>query len=102
MRIGIYDEEFAGSPSGGGGGGGGGGSSPALVPPIAELKLLRGVQDAVYHATRAYNQKLGPNNEATPRPQVVDELHQQQRQLSELGHHLIQQLRQSQRQPKNP
>lgn len=94
------DESFAGSQSGGGGGSGGAFSAP-LVPPLAELKLLRGVQDAVYRATRAYNQKLGQSDEPAIRPQVIDELHEQQRHLSELGRHLIRALRQSQPQPNN-
>ena len=36
---------------GGGGGGGGGGKKPPLVPPVAELKMLRVIQLAVYRRT---------------------------------------------------
>ena len=97
------DEPFAGSQSSGEGGGGGGGGAPtALVPPIAELKLLRGMQDSVYRATRAYNQKLGEGHPTTPRPRVVEELHEQQRRLTELGGHLIRLLRQSQQPSPSP
>jgi len=95
------DPPFAGSQSGAGGGGGGG-APPALVPPIAELKLLRGMQDSVYRATRAYNQKLGQGNQTPPQRQGVKELHEQQRRLSELGGHLIRLLRQSQQPSKGP
>ena len=39
--------------SGAGGGGGGGGGSPPLVPPVAELKLLRLMQQEALDRTRA-------------------------------------------------
>jgi hypothetical protein len=60
------------------------------------------MQDSVYRATRAFNQKLEQGNPTTPGPQVVEALHEQQRSLTELGGHLIRFLRQSQQPSKSP
>src|SRR5690606_32473598 len=43
-------------PGGGSGGGSGGGGQQPLIPPIAQLKLLRGVQESIYRSTRALDE----------------------------------------------
>jgi hypothetical protein len=39
------------------GGGGGGQSQPPLIPPVKELKLLRGLQEQVYNQTKALDSR---------------------------------------------
>ncbi len=82
--------EFAQQTSAGGGGGGGG-QPPPLVPPAAELKLLRGIQQAVYDETRdlAEGQRI-PN--PARRAQRLGELAAEQRELSDTGRRLIESL----------
>ena len=67
-----------------GGGGGGGGQPPPLVPPIAELRLLRGLQAQVYEDTRAL--------EGQPDAATLQELAAQQRELGDTGQRLIEKL----------
>lgn len=58
-----FEDEQIGdnSASGGGGGGGGGGGNDGnnkndeLIPTIAQLKLLRGLQDSIYQSTKTLN-----------------------------------------------
>ncbi len=73
-------------------GGGGGGQPPQLIPPVAELKLIRGTQEAIYQQTRALDGIL----RATPdgpglRNRLID-LSAQQRELSDLGSRLIEKV----------
>lgn len=87
------------SQAGGGGGGGGGGPEP-LIPPLAELRLLRGMQEEMLVRTRQLDQPVAaapapaPEGDAGPTPaearekQVID-LSAQQRELSSLGERLI-------------
>lgn len=83
--------EFAESGGGGGGGGGGAGQTPPLVPPAAELKLLRGVQQAVYDETRALAE-AGEAGSAAERAARLDDLAAEQRELSAVGRRLIEQM----------
>lgn len=46
------DDPFREDEQGGGGGGQGGGQKPPLIPPLAELRLLRGIQADVAERTR--------------------------------------------------
>ncbi|MEM9883376.1 MAG: hypothetical protein AAF800_10700 [Planctomycetota bacterium] len=79
------------SGAGAGGGGGGGGGEPQLIPPAAELRLLRGVQQAVYDQTRRLAEagRVGGGNAAR-----LDALGAEQRELSEMGTALIEQMNQ--------
>ncbi|MEM7624966.1 MAG: hypothetical protein AAF333_05005 [Planctomycetota bacterium] len=83
--------EFAENSPGGGAGGGGAGQAPPLVPTSSELKLLRGVQQAVYDETRRLN------DEARGRPTAgqasrLDDLAAEQRELSDIGRRLIESM----------
>ncbi len=79
--------EFAGEQ--GGGGGGGGGPPPQVVPPVAELKLLRSIQQDVYEATRGLDES-GPAAET--RRRRLSELSAQQRELSQLGVQMVENM----------
>ncbi len=71
-----------------GGGGGGGGGSPSeepLIPPIAELRLLRQIQIDVARRTRLVDDSGG--NAA-----LVERLGKEQQQLGELGTDLIRRM----------
>lgn len=85
--------EEPGDESGGGGGQGGGGQPPALVPPIAQLKLLRSLQDAVYRSTRLLDERGGDLG-AADRSGRIDELGRAQRELTDLGRRLIEEMSQ--------
>ncbi|MEX2216694.1 MAG: hypothetical protein WD768_21450 [Phycisphaeraceae bacterium] len=64
-----------------------------LVPPIAELRLLRGLQDSVYKQTR----DIGEGRVQLTPPQrnaAIQSLSQQQGQLQQLGEKLIQKMSQ--------
>jgi hypothetical protein len=82
--------EFADQP--GGGGGGGGGAGQPLVPPAAELKLLRGVQQSVYDQTRALADTVGNDAPTAAQSRRLDGLATQQRELSGLGERLMESL----------
>ena len=86
------DSEFVEGQAGGGGGGGGG--EPQLIPPVAELKLLRGVQEGLYEATRGLETRPGASTSARME-QRLQELSTQQRELSELGREMVEQMQQS-------
>ena len=77
------------SPSGGGEGGGG---QAPLVPPVAELKLLRELQTVIHEQTRTLSQqKPTPKTEARIRREM-QELAGQQNELSDLGVRLIEKM----------
>lgn len=82
--------DFAGQQ--GGGGGGGQAQEPPLVPPMAELRLLRSLQAAVLEETRAL---AGVDDAARAR---LMNLSTEQRSLSELGEQLIEQMNEQRRQ----
>ena len=83
--------EFASQPAGGDAGGGGQGGPPPLVPPAAELKLLRGVQQAVYDETRALDE-AGPAVTADQRAARLRQLAREQREVSQTGQRLLESL----------
>lgn len=89
-------QEFADSNAGQGGSGAG--QPPPLVPPAAELKLLRGVQQAVYDETRALAEAVRgePTGEQAG---LLGDLSDEQRELSTVGQRLIEQMQQQQSQP---
>ncbi len=86
--------------SGGGGGGGGGASGMALVTPVAELKLLRAMQQLVYGGTKRAD-RFKPAGDTTGVKEILRKLATRQRELANLGHRLIQQMQRSRRRPPN-
>lgn len=88
------NEPFAGDRPEQGGGGGDGGGAPPLVPPLAELRLLRQLQEAVYRTTREVaDARAAANDAADDRP--VQRLASRQKQLSSMGQKLVEQLKQA-------
>ncbi|MFA9476859.1 hypothetical protein ACERK3_01000 [Phycisphaerales bacterium AB-hyl4] len=86
------DADFAGEMAGGDGGGGG---ETPIVPPAAELKMLREMQQVVYDRTREASdqgQARGPDAVADR----LRDLSSEQRELSAVGERLIEQMRQMQ------
>ncbi|MHC4415204.1 MAG: hypothetical protein ACYS0G_07970, partial [Planctomycetota bacterium] len=74
----------------GGGGGGGGGGEQAIVPPIAELRLIRGMQEQIYDLTRNLNGRADlPPAERSRRH---EDLGQDQRVLMDLGQQILRDL----------
>lgn len=85
-------QEFAESGGGGGSGSGSGAGQPSpLVPEAAELKLLRGVQQAVYDETRDLADS-GDAHSGVERKARLDDLAAEQRELSAVGKRLIEQM----------
>jgi myosin heavy subunit len=82
--------EFA-QAGGEGGQGGGGSGEPPLVPPIAELRLLRGLQQTVYQRTREVAQQ-----DAASAAGEVSQLSLRQRELAALGEELIEAMQRQQ------
>jgi len=72
------------------GGGGGGGGDVSMVPPLAELKLLRGLQQQVYRHTRQIDRQ-----KEVYHSQVVEDLSAKQRDLGVLGEKLIRMMQQA-------
>ncbi len=87
-------DKFAGGQ--GGQGQGGQGQAPPLIPPIAELMLLRGMQDQVYDQTRSLDGRAGID--AGERRSWLAELGEDQRALLRLGRQMAEEL-QEQDQP---
>lgn len=96
LQMQSEQEKFASAGDGddsGGGGGGGQQQQPAgVVPPIAELRLLREIQIDVHEQTR-----LAQQNNA-PQERIIN-LSLQQRQLAEMGRKLVDKFSQQQQQP---
>lgn len=93
-----FEEGNQGGDGGQGGGGGGQGQQQQpqpLVPPLAELKLLRGLQEQIYTETRSLNEATGIEDAA--RRQRLRDLSRQQQSLLELGQQLLEALQQMQR-----
>jgi hypothetical protein len=81
--------EFAGGSQGGASGSGGQGRPP-LLPPIAEMMLLRGMQEQVYNQTRDLDGRgdLQPDERQTR----LEELGEDQQRLLELGEEMAEAL----------
>jgi hypothetical protein len=93
------DEEFR-TPEGrpqeqGGGGGAGGQQEPPLVPPLAELKVLRRLQGDALTATRDA-EALGPNVDAALRRAVVQDARELQSELATQAQALMEKVKQEQ------
>ena len=78
-----------------GGGAGAGEQPPDMIPPIAELKLMRALQEVIYQQTRTADE-IKPLN-----ADEVRMLSDQQQELSDLGLQLIEKMQQ-QMQPMQP
>ncbi|TVQ62739.1 MAG: hypothetical protein EA379_05070 [Phycisphaerales bacterium] len=81
------DEGDFGGGGGGGGGQGGGQDEQPLIPPIAELKLLREIQSHVMTETRAI-----ADAPARPTRDAVERIGREQRSLAEIGESIINQM----------
>jgi len=76
------------------GGGGGGGGTPPLIPPVAELKLMRSLQTMVLDSTRLIDQQLNGQQPDAAAKKKLMALSTEQRELARLGQRLIQSLQQ--------
>ena len=90
------DDPFADAENGGGGGDGEGGQqadSPPdpLIPPIAELKMLRATQQQILDATRRLDSTRGPEPTSTTESRIAD-LARMQADLHAVATALLQQL----------
>jgi len=83
------DEQFREPEGGGGGGGGGGQGSPPLIPPIAQLKLLRSMQEEALELTR---QADAPGTEKLLIEQLASEARELQAQVAKQGEELLKAL----------
>jgi hypothetical protein len=81
-------EEFAEDQGGGGGGGGG---KPPLIPPVAELKLLRTRQTQLHDMTRVVDGATDASGKS-----ALPTISRQQKDLADVGAELIQKLTQQQ------
>ena len=88
-------DEFAQQPAGGGGGGG----QPRLIPPVAELRLLREMQEQVYNQTRDIDTRS--DLEPARRRERLTELSTHQRELLDIGREIAESLQGGGR-PANP
>lgn len=89
------DDAFAGEEesAGGGGEGGSGSGGDGVFPPIAELRLLRSLQDQAYRRTRALGE-APPAAEADRRGELA-ELVELQLEIRRLGESLLERLESS-------
>ena len=90
-------DEFAQQQAGGGGGGGGG--QPRLIPPVAELRLLREMQEQVYNQTRDIDTRS--DLEPAQRRERLTELSSNQGELLNVGRKIAESL-QGPGRPVNP
>ena len=79
------DQAFEDGQGGDGGGQGGGGQQP-VIPPMAQLQLLRSLQQLTATQTRALSESDAPD------PARLDQIGRLQRQLAEKGAQLIQDM----------
>jgi hypothetical protein len=85
------EDEFAGQEqASSGGGGGGGGAEDGAVPPIAELRMLRRLQEQVYRRTRSIDE-APPADPIETRRELAD-LAEMQESIRALGEALLERL----------
>lgn len=90
-------DEFARDQQQPGGGEGAQGGQDPLIPPIAEIKLVRNLQEMIYNQTKSI--EGGPTIDTTDRQGRLRELGRMQRELIELGNDIIKQFQRNQPQP---
>ncbi len=95
----IPPDEFARDQQGDSGGQTGE-QQQQLIPPVAQLKLLQGLQKQIYDLTRNLDSR-DDLDDAQRRARLRD-LGQQQRDLMNLGRHLLEELTNSQPTPNEP
>lgn len=88
-----YDEARKGGGGGGGGSGGAGGGEPPLVPPLAQLKMLRTLEEAIFDSTKRYEEEkiLGGMNPVLLR-KFIERLGEKQENVSKTARKLARQL----------
>jgi hypothetical protein len=84
-------DDFEDDDDGGAGGEGGAGEQP-LIPPITELRLLRGIQEEVYEQTKHLDRRRDISD--SERRERLRELGREQRDLREIGEEMLERLRQ--------
>ncbi len=89
--------EFEDGQNDEGGQGEGGQGEPSLIPPIAELKLLRSMQEQIYNQTQVIDAR--DDLEETVRNGRLDDIAQQQIDLLQLGKEMLERLQESQGAP---
>jgi hypothetical protein len=82
--------EFARESGVGSGGGGTGSGAPPLIPPVAEIKRLRSLQEQIYNQTKSLD--LRTDLDEARRRQHLLETGRMQRKLIELGREMLQRL----------
>jgi hypothetical protein len=87
----MNDDEFKEEDDGSGGGGGGGGAKRPLIPPLAELRLLRGMQQEAADTTRSIDEAKDTDE--------ITGLADLQKNLAERGKELVKQLEQQNKGP---
>ncbi|MDY7110016.1 MAG: hypothetical protein SYC29_15400 [Planctomycetota bacterium] len=87
-------DEFARESSPGGGGRGAGSGAPPLIPPVAEIRRLRSLQEQIYNQTRDLDRRTDLD-EARRRQRLL-ETGRMQRRLVELGTEMLEKLPQPQ------
>ena len=92
------DDDFSDKSDSGGGGGGGGGGKPQMIPPTAELKLLREVQTMLKDDTQALAGEMADAPSADARSRLRD-LANQQRELGALGETMLKKVQQQMQPP---
>ncbi len=97
-------DEFAQRQQGGDQGGGQQGQQqrPPLIPPVAELKLLRNVQASIYKSTRSLHDIPAERMKPDTRKAEAAQLGQQQNDLAGLGTQLLEKLEQQRQQQEQP
>ncbi|MEX2220104.1 MAG: hypothetical protein WD749_15245 [Phycisphaerales bacterium] len=84
------DDEFRDDAGGGGGGGGGGeGERPPMLPPLAELRLLREMQAEAATVTRSIDEAK------EPAPEEMGSLGELQRNLATRGDELVKKMQEA-------
>lgn len=92
------ESDFAGPQANGGGGGGDGEAGEQIVPPLAELVLLRALQEATLEETRDLDDRRVDDLDDTQRDRL-GELSTEQSALADLGEQLIEQMQQQMQTP---
>jgi hypothetical protein len=70
---------------------GGGQQQEQLIPPLTQIKLLRGVQELIYTQTQSADARAGEN--AAAKRERLRDIAQQQRELMDLGQRMLDELK---------